>query len=97
MVLTRWPPRSADLTPCGSFLWEDRVFVPSLPVSVNDLKQRITTAVASVDKDILWCVWNRLDYCIDICRSHINFKTYTKKKTCKYFGYINNTLVSIKR
>jgi hypothetical protein len=60
------------------FLWgyiKDRVFVPPLPVSVHDLKQRITIAVASVDEDMLRCVWNELDYHIDICRvmkgSHI--------------------------
>ena len=66
---------------------EDRVFVPPLPVSLNELKQRITTAVASVDEDMLrsvWTqfdedmlrsVWTQLDYRIDICRvtkgSHI--------------------------
>ena len=32
---------------------EDRVFVPPLPVSLNEPKQRITTAVASVDEDML--------------------------------------------
>ena len=46
---------------------EDRVFVPALPVSVNELKQRITTAVASVDEDMLRSVWTELDYRIDIC------------------------------
>jgi hypothetical protein len=39
------------------------------------LKQRVITAVASVDEDLLLCVWNELDYRIDICRvpngSHI--------------------------
>jgi len=54
---------------------EDRVFVPPLPVSWNELKQRITTAVASVDEDKLRSVWAELDYRIDICRvtkgSHI--------------------------
>ena len=47
---------------------EDRVFVPLLPVSFNELKQRITTAVASVDEDMLRSVWTELDYRIDICR-----------------------------
>ena len=47
---------------------EDRVFVPPLPVSLNELKQRITTAVASVDEDMLRSVWTELDYRIDICR-----------------------------
>ena len=46
---------------------EDRYFVPPLPVSLNELKQRITTAVASVDKDMLRSVGTELDYRIDIC------------------------------
>jgi len=54
---------------------EKRVFVPPLPVSLYELKQRITAAVASVDEDMLRCVWTELDYRIDICRvtkgSHI--------------------------
>ena len=47
---------------------EDRVFVPPLPVSLNELKQRVTTAVASVDEDKRRSVWTELDYRIDICR-----------------------------
>ena len=54
---------------------EDRVFVPPLPVNLNELEKRITTAVASVDEDMLRSVWTELDYRIDICRvtkgSHI--------------------------
>jgi len=70
MALTCCPPRSPDLTPCDFLLWEyikDRVFVPSLPVSLNEMKQRITTAVSSVDEDMLRSVWTELDYPIDIC------------------------------
>jgi len=47
---------------------EDRVFVPPLLVSLNELKQCITTAAASVDEDMLKSVWTELDYRIDICR-----------------------------
>jgi len=54
---------------------EDRDFVPLLPVRLNEMKQRITTAVAGVDEDMLRSVWTELDYRIDICRvtkgSHI--------------------------
>jgi len=64
--------------PCDFFLCgyiKDRFFVPPLPVSLNELIQRITTAAASVDKDMLRPVWTELDYRIDICRvtkgSHI--------------------------
>ena len=50
-------------------------FVPPLPVSLKELKQRITAAVASLDENMLWSVWTELDYRIDICRvtkgSHI--------------------------
>jgi len=59
-------------------LWgyiKDKAVVPPLPVSLNKLKQRITTAVASVDEDIVRSVWTELDYRIDVCRvtkgSHI--------------------------
>ena len=61
---------SPDLTPCDFFLWryiKDRFFVPPLPVSLNELKQLITAAVASVEEDMLRSVWTELDYHIDIC------------------------------
>jgi hypothetical protein len=32
---------------------KDKVFVPSIPVTFDDLKQRITTATAGVDEDML--------------------------------------------
>ena len=41
-----WPPRSPDLTPCDYFLWgymKSKVFC-SPPVSINDLRNRITHA-----------------------------------------------------
>jgi len=63
-----------------SSLWryiKDRVFVPPIPVNLNELKQRITTAVASFDEDMLRSVWIELDYRIDVCRvtdrSHIEY------------------------
>ena len=54
------------ISSCEGYI-KDRVFVPPLPVSLNELKQRITTAVASVDEDMLSSVWTELDYLIDIC------------------------------
>jgi len=53
---------------------EDRVFVPPRLVSLNELKKRITTAVASVDEDMLRSVWTELDYHIDIC--HVTKGSY---------------------
>ena len=39
---------------------EDRDFFPPLPVSLNELKQRITTAVASVDEGYAQVCLDRL-------------------------------------
>jgi hypothetical protein len=53
------------------FLWgyvKDKVFVPPAPVTLDDLKQRITTSSAGVDEDMLRRVWQEFDYRVDICR-----------------------------
>jgi hypothetical protein len=58
------------------FLWgyvKDKVFAPPphpVPVTLDDLKQRITTATAGVDEDtrILTRVWQEFDYRFDTCR-----------------------------
>jgi hypothetical protein len=34
----------------------------------ENLRKRITAAVAPVDRDILTRVWNEMDYRIDVCR-----------------------------
>ncbi|PSN56132.1 hypothetical protein C0J52_03356 [Blattella germanica] len=65
------PPRSPDLIPCDFFLWgfvKERVFSPPLPLNIDDFKQRIRQAVASVDADMLQRVWDELDYRMDVCR-----------------------------
>jgi hypothetical protein len=63
-----------------TFLWgyvKDKVFVPPVPVTLDDLKQRITTAIAGVDEDMLTRVWQEFDYRVDICRvtegAHIEY------------------------
>ena len=51
-----WPARSPDLTPCDYFLWgyvKDKVFVAPQPVSIPDLKNRITAAVETITPDLL--------------------------------------------
>ena len=70
-VFCKWPPRSPDLTVCKVFLWgyvKDRVYVPPLPATVDELQERITAAVNSVTLDMLQRVWSELHYCIDVCR-----------------------------
>jgi hypothetical protein len=46
---------------------KDTVFVPPLPVNLQDLRNRVTAAVARVDRDMLTRVWNEMDYSIDVC------------------------------
>ena len=45
VAVMHWTPRSPDLTPRDFFLWEfvkDTVFVPPLPVILQELRDRIT-------------------------------------------------------
>jgi hypothetical protein len=70
MSLTCWPPLSPDLTPCN-YLWgyvKYNVFVPPVPVTLDDLKQSITTATTGVDEDMLTCVRKEFGYRVYICR-----------------------------
>jgi hypothetical protein len=54
-----------------TFLWgyvKEKVFVPPIPVTLVDLKQRITTATGGVDENMLTRVWQEFHYRVDICR-----------------------------
>jgi hypothetical protein len=65
-VLTTWPPRSPDATPCDFFVWgyvKDQVYVPPLPASIPELKVRIRTAIETIIADMIEKrVW--------LCRGH---------------------------
>jgi hypothetical protein len=70
-VLTTWPPRSPNATPCHFFVWgyvKDQVYVPPLPASIPELNVRIRTAIETITADMLEKVWNKLHYRIDVCR-----------------------------
>ena len=65
-----WPPKSPDLTPCNFFLWglvKGLVYVPLLPKDVDELKARITEALATINNAMLERVWQELDYRLDVC------------------------------
>ena len=47
---------------------KDRVYVPPLPATVDELRERITAAVKSVTPDVLQTVWPELNYNIDVYR-----------------------------
>jgi hypothetical protein len=54
----------------------DMVFIRPIPVTLDDLKERITTATAGVDEYMLVRVWQEFDYCVDIC--HVTNRTSVK-------------------
>jgi len=69
--LLPWPPRSTDLTPWDFFLWgfvKDNVYVPPLPISLKELRDRITHALQTITADMLHRVWDEFDYRVDACR-----------------------------
>ncbi|GFY08746.1 hypothetical protein TNCV_5006591 [Trichonephila clavipes] len=55
MALTQWSPRSPDLTICVFLVRNGRnkVFIPTLPVGLAELNQRITAAIGGFDSDTL--------------------------------------------
>jgi hypothetical protein len=62
-ALIPWPPRSPDLTPCDFFLWgyiRDKVYMPTLPRDLPELRQRIVAAFDTIDVDTLQRVWQKL-------------------------------------
>ncbi|KAJ4449811.1 hypothetical protein ANN_01217 [Periplaneta americana] len=72
LALQFWPPRSPDLTVCDFFLWgyvKDAVYVPPLPMNLNELRNRLTAAVNSVTQDILQRVWDEFSYRLDVVRA----------------------------
>ncbi|KAJ4438148.1 hypothetical protein ANN_14087 [Periplaneta americana] len=66
-----WPLRSPDPTPCDFFLWgfiKQQVYQPPLPPTIEDLRVRITEAIALVDGPMLQRIWQEIDYRLDVCR-----------------------------
>ena len=65
------PPRSPDATTCDFFVWgyvKVQVYVPRLPASIPELKERIRTAIECITADMLQTVWKERDYLFDVCR-----------------------------
>ncbi|GBN22259.1 hypothetical protein AVEN_1851-1 [Araneus ventricosus] len=50
----KWPPRSPDLIPRDFYMWDyikDSVYVPPMPATLQDLRDRIVTAVSLITRD----------------------------------------------
>ena len=69
---TLGPQDPPDMTPCDFFLWgyvKERVYVPPLPVDLDELTNRIAAAVNSVTEDTFRRVWYELSYRVDVVRA----------------------------
>ena len=74
---TLWPARSPDITPLDFFLWgyvKTNVFKSEIK-DIDDLKTKITEAVASVRPEMLVNTWkevkSRLEMLAENGRSHV--------------------------
>jgi hypothetical protein len=58
-----WPPRSPDLTRLDFSVWrhgKDKVLPPHLPASLEELRTRITEAIATVNADMIHRIWDEI-------------------------------------
>ena len=72
MPLHSGPPRFPDMTPCDFFSWgyvKEHVYVPPLPVDLDEQTNRITAAVKSVTEDTVRRVWDQFSYRVDVVRA----------------------------
>ena len=70
LTFCTWPPPSPDPTVCDFFLRgfiKDNVYVPPLPKTLPELRERINTAIGNVTQDMLERVWREWEYRLDIC------------------------------
>jgi hypothetical protein len=47
---------------------KDEVNVPPMPITLNNLKDQIRTAVAKIDQPLLQNVWHEVEYHLDVYR-----------------------------
>jgi hypothetical protein len=54
---------------------KDNVYIPPMPVDLQEIRDRIVNTIALLDVNFLDKLWDKLEYCLDVCRiprdSHI--------------------------
>ena len=66
-----WPPRSPDITPLDFFLWgyvKDIVYKTKVR-DIDDLKQRTSNAMTTIDEAMLQRTWLEIEYRLDVLRA----------------------------
>jgi len=59
-----------DVTPLEFSVWgyvKNKVYVPTLPASLEELRARIREAVTTIDADTIHMIWDEIAYRWDIC------------------------------
>jgi hypothetical protein len=54
--------------PLDFFLWgfvKDELYVPPVPVTLNNFKDRIRTEIAKIDQPLLENIWHEVEYRLD--------------------------------
>ena len=90
--LMKWLPWSPDLSLCDFFLWwyeKGLVYVPPLPSSIDELKQRITSVLDNITWDMLQHVWQELKYLLDMC--HVTGRAQIE---CLWNQFQNKLIIS---
>ena len=77
---------------------KDKLHVSPLPANIDDMKDRITAAVNTVDHDMRRCIWEEFSFWFDVVsaagNSHIeHFKTQNKtgmyvQQTCSSKSFV---------
>jgi hypothetical protein len=52
----------------SKFLMRYSVYVPPLPTSIHEFRDRITHALQAITADMLHRAWDEFDYRVDVCR-----------------------------
>jgi hypothetical protein len=66
-----WPPRFPEITTLEFLLWgfvKEEIYVPPVPMTLNNLKVRILTATAKSYQPLLQNVWHEVEYRLVVCR-----------------------------
>jgi hypothetical protein len=70
---------------------KNKVFVPPLPASLEELRARITEMIATIDADMIHRIWDEIAYRWDICRvtrgNHIEHLWISADKTETYTAF----------
>jgi hypothetical protein len=81
-----WPPRSPNLTLMDFSFWgfvEDNVYIPPMPVDLQELRDRIVNATVLLHVTFLGKLWVELEYRLDVCRiSRVQYWTLVKGVKC---------------